>query len=388
MAEINIDANLIKSSGSLKQESERMVELHNGCICCTLREDLLEGLAGLASSQQYDYCIIESSGISEPMPVAETFTFTDEETGVTLGDIATLDTLVTVVDGHAFTHELESVETLRTRNWHADEEDERTISHLLCDQVEFANVVVLNKTDLMTSKEQKSIHDLISKMNPSARVVEASYGKVPCKAVLSTGAFELSEAEKHEMWLKEARVGEHKPESIEYGVGSFVFKSKRPFHPRRLWDALEAIESKSMPFESVVRAKGTLWLATRQKQSGIVSVAGRLANVSPGPPWWAGISKSQWPEDIKDEIKPLWDDEHGDRHQSFVVIGTKMDKVKVEMALTECLLTDEEMKLGLEVWAQLEDPFIEAGWNRSSEEDDHDQESESHSHSHKGHAHH
>ena len=182
-------------------------------------------------------------------------------------------------------------------------------------QVEFANVVILNKTDLMTAEERKSIRNLISKMNPRAHVVEASYGRVPCKAVLATGAFELGEAEKHEMWLKEARTGEHKPESEEYGVGSFVFKARRPFHPQRLWDAMKAIESKSQPFERVVRGKGMAWLATRQNQGGVVSIAGRLADVNPGPPWWAGICKSQWPEGLTDEIKPLWDKEHGDRQQ-------------------------------------------------------------------------
>ena len=190
MAEINIDANFIKSVGGLKEESERMVELSNGCICCTLREDLLEGLAHLAAQQLYDYCIIESSGISEPLPVAETFTFKDEDSGVCLGDIARLDTLVTVVDGHAFAHELASVETLRSRNWHADKEDERTVAHLLCDQVEFANVIVLNKTDLMTAGEMARIRRLLREMNPGARVVEASFGRVPCGAVLSTGAFQ------------------------------------------------------------------------------------------------------------------------------------------------------------------------------------------------------
>ena len=176
-------------------------------------------------------------------------------------------------------------------------------------------MVILNKTDLMTAEERKNIHTLISKMNPRAKVVEASYGRIPCKEVLSTGAFEMAEAEKHEMWLKEARIGEHKPESEEYGVGSFVFKARRPFHPQRLWNALKAVESKSEPFEKVVRGKGMAWLCTRQDVGGILSIAGRLADVSPGPPWWAGISKCEWPEGLKEEIKPLWDPEHGDRQQ-------------------------------------------------------------------------
>ena len=315
MAEINIDANFIKSVGGLKEESERMVELSNGCICCTLREDLLEGLAHLAAQQLYDYCIIESSGISEPLPVAETFTFKDEDSGVCLGDIARLDTLVTVVDGHAFVHELASVETLRTRNWHADEEDERTVSHLLCDQVEFANVIVLNKMDLVTPEEKMRVRRLLSEMNPPANIVEASFGRIPCKAVLATGGFQLAEAQKHEMWLKEARVGEHKPESEEYGVGSFVFKARRPFHPRRLWGALRAVESKRPPFESVVRAKGIAWLGTRHHQAGIISFAGRLAELLPGPPWWESVPRAEWPEGLEEELKPLWDAEHGDRQQ-------------------------------------------------------------------------
>ena len=187
--------------------------------------------------------------------------------------------------------------------------------HVLRSQVEFANVVILNKTDLMTTEERMRIRCLITEMNPNANIVEASYGRIPSNAVLSTEAFQFAEAQKHEMWLKEARIGEHKPESEEYGVGSFVFKARRPFHPQRLWEAMRAIESKIQPFESVVRAKGIAWLCTRHYQGGIFSFAGRLAEVTPGPPWWDGIPKSEWPEGLEEELKPLWDSKHGDRQQ-------------------------------------------------------------------------
>ena len=221
MGEINIDAALIQSTVSVRQREEHMVELSNGCICCTLREDLLVEVSKIAADTSFDYLLIESSGISEPMPVAETFTFTDS-TGLRLGDVAFIDTLVTVVDGSCFLNELESLESLQCRDWHADPEDQRTISHLLCDQVEFSNVIVLNKRDLMTSRERELVTALIRKMNPTAKLIESEYSKVPLDSVLGTGLFSMSEAEKHDGWLAEARIGEHTPETEEYGIGSFV----------------------------------------------------------------------------------------------------------------------------------------------------------------------
>ena len=396
MGEINIDAALIKSNGvSVRQRQEHMVSLDNGCICCTLREDLLVEVAKIAADPTFDYLLIESSGISEPMPVAETFTFEDS-TGLRLGDVAQIDTLVTVVDGSKFMREMESLESLRTRNWHADPEDQRTISHLLCDQVEFANVIVLNKCDLMSKHDRIQVKTLISQMNPSARVVESEFSNVPLNAVLGTGLFSMADAEKHDGWLQEARTGEHTPETEEYGIQSFTYRAIRPFLPHKLSNVLQAmLEGSQAPFDKdnanqIIRAKGFVWLANCPQLQGEFSLAGNHYTLVPGNPWWAEIDKSHWPENLERDIAPLWHEPYGDRQQEFVVIGQSLDKDAIIQCLNECLVPADSMEDGGQpLWDRLVaehgDPFQddwdaaiaqaqEAGHDHSHEHSGHDQE--------------
>ncbi|KAG7362783.1 cobalamin synthesis protein, P47K [Nitzschia inconspicua] len=360
MGEINIDAALLRQkSVSITQREEHMVELSNGCICCTLREDLLMEVANIASKEIFDYLIIESSGISEPLPVAETFTFEDQ-TGLRLGDIAQLDTLVSVVDVSRFMSELNSLESLVDRDWHADKEDHRTVSHLLCDQVEFANVIVLNKCDLVHESEKNKVKELVQRLNETAKLVESVFGAVPLDAVLGTRLFSMSEAEKHECWLKEARVGEHKPETEEYGIGSFTYRACKPFFPHKVNMVFEAIVSKTPPFDkcSVLRAKGFIWLANSPEVKGDFSLAGNHYSVLPGAPWWASIKRDEWPAGLEQAIAPLWYEPHGDRQQEIVVIGQSLDKEEVSRLLDSCLLSDDEMACGQKSW---HDMCFEAG---------------------------
>ncbi|KAL7576709.1 hypothetical protein ACA910_005633 [Epithemia clementina (nom. ined.)] len=355
MGEVNIDAALLKQqSVSISQRTEHMVELTNGCICCTLREDLLVEVAKVASQGTFDYLIIESSGISEPLPVAETFTFEDD-TGLRLGDIAQLDTLVTVVDLSRFLCELNSMELLLDRSWHADSEDKRTIAHLLCDQIEFANVIVLNKCDLVEEKEKERVKDLIHRMNGTAILVESVHSAVPLETVMGTGLFSMSEAEKHEAWLKEARVGEHRPETVEYGIESFTYRALRPFFPHKLHATLEAMVAKTGPFgmSNILRSKGFLWLANSQEVKGDFSLAGNHYSLLPGTPWWAAIERGQWPEGLEQAIAPLWHEPYGDRQQEIVVIGQLLDKDTITRELDDCLLTDEEMTQPYKAWLEM-----------------------------------
>lgn len=388
MAEINIDAALVQKTVSVRQREEHMVELSNGCICCTLREDLLVEVSKIAAEGVYDYLLIESSGVSEPLPVAETFTFEDS-TGLQLGDVAKIDTLVTVVDGSRFLQELESLESLRARDWHADPQDERTISHLLCDQVEFANVIVLNKCDLLPSEEEKSkVRRLIQSMNPTAKVVEATYSKVPLDAVLGTGLFSMADAERHEGWLQEARVGEHTPETEEYGISSFTYRATKPFWPHALHKALSEMTAPSTTSSSqsvVLRAKGFVWFANCPQLQGDLSIAGSQCTVLPGNPWWAEIDKADWPKNLERDIAPLWHEPYGDRQQEIVIIGSSLDRDGITKTLEACLLSEDEMAQGQEAWYQLAaeagDPFEEA-WQAAIEAlwQEHDHHGHTHDH--------
>ena len=245
MAEVNVDANLIVDQGALVQAEEKMIALQNGCICCTLREDLFVELSKLAGQHgpNLDHIIIESSGISEPLPVAETFTFQDSS-GTSLSDIAKLDTLVTVVDGASFLDELYAADALKSRGWQASEEDERTVAQLFCDQLEFANVIIMNKMDLMDDTGCQRLRAIITRLNPGAKLVEASWGRVAPREILGTGLFDFAEAETHPHWLKEARIGEHVPESIEYGISSMTFRSRRPFNVKRFDELTTLMETR------------------------------------------------------------------------------------------------------------------------------------------------
>lgn len=357
MAEVNVDA-LSVNGAQLLQKEEKMVELSNGCICCTLREDLLTSLASLAAENRFDYVVIESSGISEPLPVAETFTFEDES-GMSLGSVAQLENLVTVVDGSAFLRELACVESLQDRGWEAAEEDERRVAHLLADQVEFADLLILNKTDVMTEEERGKVHAVLKRSNPRAEILETSYGRIDPQVLFGQRRFNFTQAEENPKWLKEARVGEHTAETEEYGISSFILRARRPFHPERLSVAVKAMESREGVLGQLVRMKGVSWLASRNGEQSVMQMAGYRFSVVPGPPWWAAIPREEWPEGLSEDIKPLWQEPHGDRQIEIVCIGQAMDKVAVEEALRACLLTDDEL-LAVDTWSSLVDPFLVA----------------------------
>jgi G3E family GTPase len=388
MADVNIDAALIRlgnneqravndgdnlsgTNVTVRKREEKMVELTNGCICCTLREDLLTEIASLAAEGRYDYLVIESTGISEPLPVAETFTFKDDA-GVSLSSLARLDTLVTVVDGTTVLEELGSIDSLKRRGWEAGPEDARNVSHLLCDQIEFANVIVLNKVHALGATESErtakvgEIKAMLKAMNPTADVIPANYSKVDLQTILNTNKFSLQAAAENPEWLKQARIGEHVAESEEYGISSFTFRALRPFHPQRLFEAVEVMTHKvgycghdddeavptsssrdsgtsNSALKSIVRAKGFGWLASQYGRQAVVSFAGKRFDVSPGAPWWASISRDMWPEGLSDAIAPLWHEPHGDRQNELVIIGKDMDHQAVRACLEQCLLTDSEM---------------------------------------------
>ena len=358
-------------------------------ICCTLREDLLVEVAKIASQGVFDYLLIESTGVSEPMPVAETFTFEDS-TGLCLGDISEIDTLVTVVDGSKFLSELDSVQTLRDRDWQADPEDQRTIAHLLCDQVEFANVVLLNKCDQIDEEERKKVKRVIQQMNPTAQLIETVYSEVPLTRVLGTGLFSLSDAEQNDRWLKEARIGEHTPETIEYGITSFTYRARKPFWPHKLDLALQDMLNRVPPFDKnvILRSKGIVWLASFTGLQGEFSLAGNHFTLVPGNPWWAEIEKEDWPEGLEDALEPLWYEPHGDRQQEIVIIGQSLDRDVVTKILDACLLSDDEMKMGEEAWDHISvdagDPFYE-DWYNAIEAAPIGEEDHGHSHDHHHH---
>jgi G3E family GTPase len=286
MADVNIDAALVGGTIAVTKREEKMVELSNGCICCTLREDLLQEVRKLALERRFDYLLIESSGISEPLPVAETFTFEDD-CGASLSDFARLDTLVTVVDGSTFLGELESMDSLKERKWEAGAEDARTVAHLLCDQIEFANVLLVNKCDLLKEEDQRRIEQTLRHMNNDAEIILTSFGVIDLPKVLHTKRFSLEQAEKDPKWLKEARVGEHNPETAEFGVSSFTYGSQRPFHGERLKAFADEVcaRTRGDPAAQVLRAKGFAWLAGQPNQQAVFSFAGRKASLLPGPPW-------------------------------------------------------------------------------------------------------
>lgn len=352
MSEVNIDAQLVRGGGAaLSRTEERLVEMSNGCICCTLREDLLVEVGRLAREGRFDYLLIESTGISEPLPVAETFTFAGAD-GICLGDIARLDTMVSVVDAYNFPQDFFSPDELRDRHIAAGEADERTVVDLLVDQVEFADVLVINKADLVEPDALASLEALLQKLNPAARIVRTSFGQAPLDALLNTGRFNFEQAAQAPGWLKELR-GEHTPETEEYGISSFVYRARRPFHPQRFWDLANE------DWQGVLRSKGMFWLATRMELCGIWSQAGGACRVETGGRWWAVLPEDAAPEDPVEEelLANLWHPEWGDRRQEIVLIGQDMNEAALRMRLDACLLTDAEMALGPEGWANFDDPF-------------------------------
>ncbi|NBX16710.1 MAG: hypothetical protein EBR09_05025 [Proteobacteria bacterium] len=352
MSELNIDAKLVKS-GNLKitRSQEKLVEMSNGCICCTLREDLLVEIRNLAADGNFDYLVIESTGISEPLPVAETFTFTDE-TGQSLSSFARLDTLVTVVDAQNFPRQFQEGALLTEAGQALDENDERNLSDLLTDQVEFADVIVLNKTDLISKPELNNVLGLLKRLNPAARIIPAHNSNVALAEVLDTGLFDFEKASQSAGWLKTLR-GQEKSEKDEYGFSSFVYRAKRPFHTQRFADV---IENES---DTIVRSKGFIWLSTRSDTVAQWGQAGASCRLEPAGVWLALTPEADWvltPEERK-EVSAQWDSEWGDRAQELVVIGKDMDSEKVRRQLDECLLSDQELAEGEHLWAVGLDPL-------------------------------
>jgi G3E family GTPase len=351
MSEINIDAKLLAQGTHMARVDAKLVEMSNGCICCTLREDLLLEVAKLAREGRFDQLLIESTGIAEPLPVAETFTFADEQ-GRSLADVARLDTMVTVVDAHNFWRDFHAADLLSERGESLGEDDQRTVTDLLTEQVEFADVIVLNKVDQVTPSQQQDVERLIRALNPQARIVRAEFGCVPLDAVLKTGMFDFERARMAPGWLKEMR-GEHMPETEQYGISAFTYQARRPFHPLRFSQLI------GQEWPGVVRSKGFFWLATRYSIAGEWSQAGGLLRHGPAGHWWASIDRAEWPDDpaYRDMIEKEWLAPWGDRRQELVFIGIGLDEAAIRRSLDECLLSNDEMAQGPAAWRKFPDPF-------------------------------
>jgi G3E family GTPase len=351
MSEVNIDARLVRERGALNRVEEKLVEMTNGCICCTLREDLLVEVGRLAREGRFDYLLIESTGISEPLPVAETFAFEDEE-GRSLGDVARLDTMVTVVDSESFLREYLASEDLRDRGIALGEDDDRTVVDLLIEQVEFCDVLVVNKADRVDPGDMARLKAILFQLNPGAELVPAQFGQVPLDRLLDTGRFDLQKAAESPGWMRELR-GEHTPETEEYGISSFVYRKRRPFHPVRLYEFFRR------DWEGVLRAKGYFWLASRPAFMGMYSQAGGATRIEPVGYWLAVTPKAEWPDDPEQVQEALddWDPRFGDRRQELVFIGVGMDREALVADLDGCLMTDVELGMDEADWAESPDPF-------------------------------
>lgn len=348
MAEINVDARLVEKGGFSTTE-EKLVELQNGCICCTLREDLIIEVKRLVDKGNIDYIVIESSGISEPIPVAQTFTYQDVELGVDLSTYCQLDTMVTVVDGYQFWNDYISGETLLDRKQGTDEQDQREIVDLLLDQIEFADVLILNKTDLLQREEVEELTAFLRKLNPDAKIIPTAFSQVNLKDVLNTGSFDFEKASQSAGWIKELNE-EHTPETEEYGVSSFVYRRKVPFHSERLMDWIN-----NWPIE-VVRAKGFMWLATRNQTACLFSQAGPSITFQEAGQWIAASDLEEQKLILEEnpELLEKWDEKYGDRLTELVIIGIDMNREEIEGSLDECLLNPEELASD---WTKFNDPF-------------------------------
>ncbi|TDN63039.1 zinc metallochaperone GTPase ZigA [Paraburkholderia sp. BL10I2N1] len=352
MSEVNIDARLIREGGAqLSRSEERLVEMSNGCICCTLREDLLVEIRELAAEGRFDYLLIESTGISEPLPVAETFTFRDDA-GLSLSDVAQLDTMVTVVDAYNFVRDYSSHDRLHDRGKTIGDEDGRTVVDLITEQIEFADVILLNKADLVQPEELTQLKGVLRSLNSRAEIVTSAFGQVPLETVMGTGRFDFEAASQAPGWLKEMR-GEQIPESDEYGITSFAYRARKPFHPVRFWNWIQA------EWPGVVRSKGYFWLASRNDLVGTWSQAGAISRHGLAGRWWAAVPQSHWPQDAEScaMIAQRWSASFGDRQQELVLIGTGIDEAALRAGFDTCLLTNAEMGSGPAVWENYEDPF-------------------------------
>ena len=353
MSEINIDSSILKNEVTLNHSEEKLVEMSNGCICCTLREDLLEEVGKLAREGRFDYLVIESTGISEPLPVAETFTFADEE-GISLSDIASLDTMVTVVDAVNFMQDYEEAQSLQDKGESLGDEDQRNVSDLLIDQVEFADVILISKTDLVQESDIERLKAILTTLNTKARIIPITHGEVKVDDVLSTGLFDFAEAQLAPGWLKEMR-GEHVPETEEYGISSFSYVARRPFNPEKFFHFLHSTKE----YGKLIRSKGYFWLATRPQFAGHWSQAGGIAQYGFAGMFWKAVAKENWPTDQEylDSIAESWEEPFGDMRQELVFIGQELDKAGMINALDACLLSEEDVLKGKEYWATLNDPF-------------------------------
>ena len=354
MSEVNIDADLVREGGELARTDARLVEMSNGCICCTLREDLLLEVDRLARAGRFDYLVIESTGISEPLPVAETFTF-EAEDGRSLSDVARLDTLVTVVDAANFLRDYASMDSLQARGESLGDDDARCVVDLLIEQVEFCDVLVVNKIDLVDEADRERLIGILRRLNPRARIETARFGQVSLARVLDTGLFDFSEAAKAPGWLRELR-GEHQPETDTYGIDSFVYRARRPFHPQRFHNLVGS------EWPGVLRSKGYFWLACAPELAGSWSQAGAAARHGVAGRWWAAVPHEEWPQDAESlaVIERRWDAAVGDARQELVLIGIDMDEADLRARFDACLLDDAEMALGPQHWQSWPNPF--EGW--------------------------
>ncbi|KAA1154718.1 GTP-binding protein [Pseudoalteromonas sp. FUC4] len=353
MSDINIDAATIKSDVSLSHSDEKLVEMSNGCICCTLREDLLIEVGKLAKDGQFDYLVIESTGISEPLPVAETFTFADES-GVSLGDVATLDTMVTVVDAVNFLNDYEQANDLQDTGESLGEDDERSVTDLLVDQVEFADVILISKIDLVTEEQLNKLSAILNTLNTQAKIIPISNGSININEVLNTGLFDFERAQQAPGWLKEMR-GEHIPETEEYGISSFNYTARRPFDPEKFYNFLHNTEQ----FGKLIRSKGYFWLATRPLFCAQWSQAGGIAHYGFAGMFYKAIPKKDWPTEpeLLADINSKWVEPFGDMRQELVFIGQSLNQQAMIEALDDCLLPEDAVLKGKDFWRTYNDPF-------------------------------
>ena len=342
MSEVNVDADLVKNENTLSRTEEKLVEMSNGCICCTLREDLMVEVEKLAKAQKFDYLIIESTGISEPVPVAQTFSFESEDGSIDLSRFSYVDTMVTVVDSLNFLKDFSSPQYLKDRNLTDIEGDERTIVNLLTDQVEFANIILLNKTDLVSESDLRNLYDIIHKLNPDAKIIPTNHSKVNLSDVINTGLFDFEKVESSAGWIKELE-NEHIPETEEYGIGSFVYRRKKPFHPDRFLNFIKYQFPKN-----IIRSKGLFWIASRADQALVWSSAGGSVKTDPAGVWWDSMPFSErinYANFVNNQqmIESDWCSDFGDRKNELVFIGQQLDVNAITTKLDECLLNEEEI---------------------------------------------
>ncbi|MCF2938628.1 GTP-binding protein [Paenibacillus alkaliterrae] len=353
LSELNIDASLIRDGGGLSRTDEKLVEMSNGCICCTLREDLLKEVEKLAKENRFDYILIESTGVGEPVPVAQTFTYIDEEQGIDLTQFCRLDCMVTVVDAYRFWHDYSSGETLLERSQAVGEDDTREVVDLLIDQIEFCDVLILNKCDLVADEELAELEGVLRTLQPRAKFMRTSNGLIDPKEILNTSLFDFDEASRSAGWIKEMEAPAHTPETEEYGISSFVYERAKPFHPQRLMAWME-----EWP-EEIVRAKGMVWLATRNDFAQSLSQAGPSIQFGPAGQWAAALPEAEREAVLQEEpeLACSWDEKYGDRVNKVVFIGIEMNRTKLIDSLDSCLLTDGELNME---WNEFPDKFPNA----------------------------